>query len=50
MQAFSMSAPSMDLENMTKRELLDYADELGIEGLNGRMLKADIIERIKEGL
>jgi hypothetical protein len=50
MQAFSMSAPSMDLENMTKRELLDYADELGIEGLNDRMLKADIIERIKEGL
>lgn len=50
MGTFSMSAPSMDLENMTKKELLAYADEMGIEGLNDRMLKADIIERIKEGL
>lgn len=50
MQAFSMSAPSIDLESMTKKELLAYADEMGIEGLNDRMLKADIIERIKEGL
>lgn len=50
MQAFSMSVPSIDLENMTKKELLAYADEMGIEGLNDRMLKADIIERIKEGL
>ena len=50
MQAFSMSAPSMDLENMTKKELLAYADEMGIEGLNDRMLKADIIKRIKEGM
>ena len=50
MQAFSMSAPSIDLENMTKKELLAYADEMGIEGLNDRMLKADIIERIKEGM
>lgn len=50
MRAFSMSAPSIDLENMTKKELLAYADEMGIEGLNDRMLKADIIERIKEGL
>ncbi len=45
-----MSAPSIDLENMTKKELLAYADEMGIEGLNDRMLKADIIERIREGL
>ena len=50
MQAFSKSAPSMDLENMTKKELLAYADEMGIEGLNDRMLKADIIKRIKEGM
>lgn len=50
MQAFSMSAPSIDLESMTKKELLAYADEMGIEGLNDRMLKADIIERIKEGM
>lgn len=50
MQAFSMSAPSIDLESMTKKELLAYANEMGIEGLNDRMLKADIIERIKEGM
>lgn len=50
MQAFSMSAPSIDLKSMTKKELLAYANEMGIEGLNDRMLKADIIERIKEGL
>lgn len=45
-----MSALSNDLESMTKKELLAYADEIGIEGLNDRMLKADIIERIREGL
>lgn len=45
-----MSAPSIDLESMTKKELLAYANEMGIEGLNDRMLKADIIKRIKEGL
>lgn len=50
MGTFSMSAPSIDLESMTKKELLAYADEMGIEELNDRMLKADIIERIKEGL
>ncbi len=50
MQAVSLSAPSMDLESMTKKKLLAYANDLGIEGLNGRMLKADIIERIKEGM
>lgn len=50
MQAFSMSAPSIDLESMTKKELLALANDLGIEGLNDRMLKADIIERIKERL
>jgi len=45
-----MSAPSIGLESMTKKELLEYADKLGIEGLNDRMLKADIIERIEEEL
>lgn len=50
MGTFSMSASSIDLESMTKKELLAYADDIGVEGLNDRMLKADIIERIKEGL
>lgn len=50
MGTFSTSAPTVDLESMTKRDLLAYADELGIVGLNDRMLKADIIERIEEEL
>lgn len=45
-----IEAAKMDLESMTKKKLLAYANDLGIEGLNGRMLKADIIERIKEGM
>lgn len=39
-----------DLEEMTKAELLEYADSEGIEGLNDRMLKADIIAAIKEAM
>jgi len=44
----SMSAPDMpDLEAMTKAELVEYAEGLGISGLNTRMVKADIIAAIK---
>jgi len=43
-----MSAPDMpDLEAMTKAELVEYAEGLGISGLNTRMTKADIIAAIK---
>jgi hypothetical protein len=35
---------------MTKLELLKYAEENNIVGLNDRMKKADIIEKIKEGI
>lgn len=46
-----MSAPEVpDLESMTKAELLQFADDNGIEGLNDRMLKADIIAAIKEAM
>ncbi|HZK24524.1 MAG TPA: Rho termination factor N-terminal domain-containing protein [Oscillospiraceae bacterium] len=41
------SAMPVDLEAMTKTELMDFANEHGIEGLNARMLKADIIVAIK---
>lgn len=33
---------------MTKTELLDYADENGVEGVSGSMRKADILAAIKE--
>jgi len=46
-----MSAPeTLDLEKMTKAQLLVFADEHGISGLNDRMLKADIIAAIKEAM
>ena len=46
-----MSAPEMpDLETMTKGQLVEYADGLGIPGLNTRMVKADIIAAIKEAM
>lgn len=37
-----------DLDSMTKAELLAYAKENGIEGVNSSMLKADIYKAIKE--
>lgn len=39
---------TVDLNNMTKAQLLTYASEKGIEGLNNRMTKADIIATIEE--
>lgn len=41
---------TVDLNNMTKAELVEYADGLGISGLNTQMLKADIIAAIKEAM
>lgn len=35
-----------DLASMTKAELLAYAEQNGIEGVNSSMLKADIYEAI----
>ena len=37
----------VDLENMTKAELLEYAEVKGIEGLNNRMTKAEIIAALE---
>ena len=38
---------SFDLSEMTKAELLDYAEEKGIEGISKRNTKAEIIDAIK---
>ena len=40
-------AEDVDFDSMTKAELLAYADENGIEGVNSSMLKADILTVIK---
>ena len=46
-----MPAPEMpDLDAMTKAQLIAYAENEGIAGLNDRMLKADIIAAIKEAM
>ena len=41
MSTASLSAP--DFSGMTKTELLDYADENGVEGVSSSMRKADIL-------
>ena len=38
---------AVNLENMTKAELLEYAEVKGIEGLNNRMTKAEIIAALE---
>lgn len=37
----------VNLDGMTKAELLAYADEKGITGVSSSMLKADILAAIK---
>lgn len=39
-------AEDVDLSQMTKAELLAYAQEHNIEGVNSSMLKADIYNKI----
>ena len=39
-------ADNVDFSSMTKAELLEYAEENGIEGVNSSMLKADIYNTI----
>lgn len=36
-----------DFDSMTKAELLAYAEQNGVAGLNSSMLKADILAAIK---
>lgn len=39
-----------DFSGMTKAQLLAYAEENGIEGVNSSMLKADILAKIEESV
>ena len=39
-----------DFSAMTKAQLLDYAQQNGIEGVSSSMLKADILSVIKEAV
>lgn len=41
------SIDPVDLDSMTKAELLAYAEENGVEGVSSSMLKADILATIK---
>lgn len=43
-------ADTVDLSDMTKAELLEYAQENGITGVNSSMLKADIYATIMEAM
>ena len=43
----SQAPAAVDLESMTKKELLEYADEHGVDGVKGSMRKADIIAVIE---
>lgn len=43
----AFSSPEVDLDAMTKAQLLQYAEDHGISGLSSSMLKADIIAAIK---
>jgi hypothetical protein len=43
-----LNEPAVDVDSMTKAELLAYANEHGISGVNSSMLKADILAIIKE--
>lgn len=44
------SGDAVDLDSMTKAQLLAYAEENGITGVNSAMLKADILAAIKEAV
>lgn len=41
---------AVDLDSMTKNQLLAYAADHGIEGVSSAMLKADILAAIKAGV
>lgn len=48
-----MSEPApidVNLDGMTKAQLLEFAAENGIEGVSSSMLKADILSVIKEAI
>lgn len=50
MSLLNEPAEDVDFDSMTKAELLAYANENGIEGVNSNMLKADILAVIKSAI
>lgn len=50
MTAFSSPETIPDLNAMTKSELLKFADENGVTGVESTMLKADMLATIKGAL
>ena len=43
------SPPAPDIDGMTKTQLIDYAAQNGVGGVNSAMKKADIIAAIRGG-
>lgn len=43
-------ADAVDLDNMTKAQLLQYAEDNGIDGVTGSMTKAEILAVIREAI
>lgn len=39
---------AVNFSDMTKSQLLDYAEDYGISGVNDRMTKAEIVARLEE--
>ena len=48
--AATLSVPAVDLDAMTKVQLLEYAAGIGLEGLGSRNTKAEIMEAIREAV
>jgi hypothetical protein len=45
-----MNSPAVDIDGMTKAELLAFAEANGIEGVSSSMLKAEIYDVISDYL
>lgn len=48
MSSKSVETTGLDLEGMTKTQLIEHGQDVGIE-LNMRMTKAEMIEKLREG-
>lgn len=48
MSSKSVETTGLDLEDMTKSQLVEHGQDVGIE-LNMRMTKAEMIEKLREG-
>lgn len=48
MSSKSVETTGLDLEGMTKSQLIEHGENIGIE-LNMRMTKAEMLEKLREG-